>query len=78
MTTTNSTITPEALDQLLANYRKPEGLTGEDRLFKQLKRALIERALGAELTGHLGYEKADPAGRGIGYWPKHCPGEFDF
>jgi hypothetical protein len=32
-------------------------LTGEDGLFKQLKKALIERALGAELTEHLGYEK---------------------
>jgi len=64
--TTDSTITPELLDQLLANYRKPEDLTGADGLFKQLKKALIERALGAELTEHLGYEKGDPAGRGSG------------
>ena len=26
----------------------------------------MERALGAELTHHLGYEKGDPAGRGSG------------
>src|ERR1044071_6150250 len=64
--TTNTTITPELLDQLLANYKKPEDLTGEDGLFKQLKKALIERALGAELTEHLGYEQGDPAGRGSG------------
>src|SRR6202048_449740 len=64
--TNNSTITPELLDQLLANYEKPEDLTGEDGLFKQLKKALIERALGAELSEHLGYEKGDPAGRGSG------------
>src|ERR1700741_3826098 len=64
--TTNTTITPELLDQLLANYEKPEDLTGDDGLFKQLKKALIERALGAELTEHLGYEKGDPAGRGKG------------
>src|SRR6478609_10174903 len=64
--TTNSTITPELLDQLLANYEKPEDLTGDDGLFKQLKKALIERALGAELTEHLGYQKGDPAGRGSG------------
>src|SRR5262245_29260945 len=64
--TTTSTITPELLDQLLANYKKPEDLTGEGGLFKQLKKALIERALGAELTEHLGYEKGDPAGRGSG------------
>src|SRR6266566_5560817 len=61
-----SSITPELLDQLLANYEKPEELTGDDGLFKRLKRALIERALGAELTEHLGYEKGDPAGRGSG------------
>jgi putative transposase len=36
------------------------------RLFKQLKKALLERALGAELTHHLGYEKGDAAGRGTG------------
>jgi len=63
---TNFTITPELLDQLLANYEKPEDLTGDDGLFKQLKKALIERALGAELSAHLGYEKGDPAGRGSG------------
>jgi len=64
--TTRTAIPAELLDQLLANYTKPEDLTGEDGLFKQLKKALIERALGAELTEHLGYEKGDPAGRGSG------------
>src|SRR3974377_536872 len=64
--TTNSTITPELLDQLLANYAKPEDLLGEEGLFKQVKKALIERALGAELTEHLGSEKGGPAARGSG------------
>jgi hypothetical protein len=32
--TTNTTITPELLDQLLANYEKPEDLTGDGGLFK--------------------------------------------
>ena len=59
--TTKTAITPELLDRLLANYSKPEDLTGEDGLFKQLKKAPIERALGAELSEHLGYEKGDPA-----------------
>jgi len=62
----DSAIAPELLDQLLVNYSKPEDLLGEEGLFKQLKKALIERALGAELTEHLGYEKGDPAGRGSG------------
>lgn len=58
---------PEILDQLLAGGSlKPEDLTGEDGLFRRLKKALLERALGAELTHHLGYEKGDPAGRGTG------------
>src|SRR5436309_8240141 len=64
--TTDTTITAELLDQLLANYEKPEDLTGAEGLFKRLKKALIERALGAELSDHLGYEKGDPAGRGSG------------
>ena len=64
--TTKTAIPAELLDQLLANYSKPEDLTGDDGLFKQLKKALIERALNAELTEHLGYEKGDPAGRGSG------------
>jgi hypothetical protein len=62
----DTTIAPELLDQLLANYAKPEDLLGEEGLFKQLKKALIERAPGAELTEHPGYEKGDPAGRGSG------------
>ena len=41
-------------------------MLGEEGLFKELKRRLLERALGAELTEHLGYEKGDPAGRGSG------------
>jgi hypothetical protein len=32
------------------HYTKPEGLTGEDRLASSLKKALIERAIGAEMT----------------------------
>ncbi len=63
---TKTSIAPELLDQLLTHNSKPEDLIGEDGLFKQLKKALIERALGAELSTHLGYEKGDPAGRGTG------------
>jgi putative transposase len=58
---TDSTIAPELMDRLLDNYTKPEG---QDGIFKQLKKALIERVLGAELTEY--FEKGDPAGRGSG------------
>lgn len=57
---------PEILDQLLTGGLKPEDLTAEGGLFRRLKKALLERALGAEMTHHLGYEKGDPAGRGTG------------
>jgi putative transposase len=39
-------------------------LTGEGGFLPELVKAVLERALAAELTGHLGYEKGDPAGRG--------------
>jgi hypothetical protein len=35
-------------------------------LLKQLTKALVEWAMTAELTHHLGYEKHDPSGRGSG------------
>ena len=41
-------------------------LTGPDGLLKQLTKTVIETALNEEITGHLGYEKNDPAGRGHG------------
>lgn len=54
------------IDQLLANYKKPEDIIGEDGLLKQLTKAILERALHAELNEHLGYEKHDPAGHNSG------------
>ncbi|MFL6142185.1 MAG: IS256 family transposase [Labedaea sp.] len=39
-------------------------LTGAGGLLPELVKAVLERGLQAELTGHLGYEKGDPAGRG--------------
>ncbi len=40
-------------------------MLGEDRVFQELKNRLLERALGAELTHHLGYEKGGRSGRQI-------------
>lgn len=59
-------IKPEVLDELLAGVSSPEDLTGDGGLFKELKKALMERVLGAELTHHLGYEKGDVSGRRTG------------
>jgi putative transposase len=55
-------IKKEVLDELIKDYKKPEDLIGETGLLKQLTKALLERAMGAELTQHLGYEKHDPTG----------------
>jgi putative transposase len=59
-------IKKEVLDELIKDYKKPEDLIGETGLLKQLTKALLERALGAELTQHLGYEKHDPGGYNSG------------
>jgi len=59
-------IRDEVIEELLQGYSAPQDLLGEEGLFKQLKKKLLERALGAELSEHLGYEKGDPAGRGSG------------
>jgi putative transposase len=60
------TIDPKLVDQLLAGYKTPEDMIGENGLLKQLTKALLERALNAELTEHVGYEKHDPAGYNSG------------
>jgi transposase-like protein len=54
-------------DELLGRAQA-EGveLLGPDGLLSQVTKAVLERALGEELTHHLGYEKHDPAGRGSG------------
>jgi putative transposase len=74
-------IKKEVLDELIKDYKKPEDLIGETGLLKQLTKALLERALGVELTQHLGYEKHDPAGYHSGNSrngasPKTVSGEF--
>jgi putative transposase len=56
-------IKQEIFDELLSDYKHPEDLLGDGGLFKQLKKALLERALNAELSDHLGYEKGDPKAR---------------
>ena len=74
-------ITDEVLNELLKDYQKPEDLLGQDGLFKQLQKRLLEKAMGAELTDHLGSAKHEAAGRnsgnsGNGSSPKTLKGEF--
>src|SRR3954470_12692042 len=60
------TIDNELIDELLRDYKKPEDLIGENGLLKQLTKRLLERAMSAELTEHVGYEKHDPVGNNSG------------
>ena len=71
----------ELVDRLLGEYRKPEDLIGENGLLKQLTKALVERALAAEIPTHLGYEKHSPESHHSGNTPnrvspKQLKGEF--
>jgi putative transposase len=56
----------DLIDKLLADYKKPEDIIGENGLLKQLTKALLERAMQAEITDHLGYAKHDQAGNNSG------------
>src|SRR5215208_2067840 len=60
------TIDNELIDNLLKDYKKPEDIIGENGLLKQLTKQLLERAMAAELTDHVGYEKHDAAGHKSG------------
>src|SRR5690242_1418271 len=55
-------------DEELLGKAQAEGveLPGPDGLLSQVTKAVLERALAEEMTGHLGYAKHDPAGRGSG------------
>jgi putative transposase len=59
-------IDTKLIDTLLTGYKKPEDIIGKNGLLKQLTKALLERAMNAELTEHVGYEKHDPAGNNSG------------
>src|SRR5579863_2840610 len=56
----------ELLEELLKRAGKPEDLLGPNGLLQQLKGALVQRMLEAEMTEHLGYEPHDAKGRGSG------------
>ena len=55
-------IKDQLLDELLKDYKSPEDLLGEGGLLKELTKRLVERALEAEMTTHLGYEKYEKTG----------------
>ena len=60
------TIDNELIDNLLKDYKKPADLIGENGLLKQLTKQLLERAMAAEMTEHVGYDKNDSIGNNSG------------
>jgi putative transposase len=64
--TKDKSIENELIDNLLKNYKKPEDLIGENGLLKQLTKQLLERAMAAEMTEHVGYDKHDALGNNSG------------
>ncbi|MDX8386605.1 MAG: IS256 family transposase [Gallionella sp.] len=66
MTAAKKAPSPDLIDQLLAGYQKPEDLIGEHGLLKQLTKAVIERALQAEMAAHLGHSKHELVANPVG------------
>lgn len=68
------------IDELLKECRDPKQILGKEGLLKQLTKRLVELALQAELTDHLGYEPNAAEGRGVensrnGYGQKTLQGD---
>ncbi len=57
---------PETLDALVKDAYANGGALGAQELLNEMTKAVLERALDAEMTHHLGYDKGDPAGNGSG------------
>lgn len=89
MTSKKHEVPQELLAQLLADYKKPEDLIGENGLLKQLTKLLVEKALDAELTEHLDHARheavANPRGNTRngkskktlkGDFGENCPSRF--
>src|SRR3954452_17042971 len=68
-------LSDQVIDELLAGARTEEEIVGPGGLLADLTRPLVERAMSAELTEHLGYERHQepPGGAGNtrnGWMPK--------
>ena len=75
------TMKVEMIDELIKDCKTQEDIFGENGLVKQFVKTVVERALQAELTTHLGYEKHEVKGKNSGNsrngsTPKTVKGEF--
>lgn len=76
-----SKMNKQLVDQLIKDCKTPEDFFGENGLIKSFVKTVMESALNAELTSHLGYEKHDIKGYNTGNsrngtTPKTLKGEF--
>ncbi len=55
-------IPDELIDALLAGYKTPNDMFGKLGIIEQLTKRMMERALQAEMTYHLGHGKNQPVG----------------
>ena len=66
MTAAKKAASPDLIDQLLAGCQSPEDPNGVHGLLKQLTKAVVERALQAEMSAHLGHDKHEPVANAVG------------
>src|SRR5690349_21389846 len=59
-------LSDEVIDQLLAGARTEDEIVGPGGVLARLTKRLVERALQAELTEHLGYEPHQEPPGGVG------------
>ncbi|MBB5022647.1 transposase-like protein [Desulfurispira natronophila] len=59
-------INDELIVERLSNYKSPEDLVEESGLLKELTKRLVERAMQAEMTYHLGYAKHEKGSKKTG------------
>src|SRR5215471_8344460 len=59
-------LSDEVIDELLAGARTEEEIVGPGGVLAQLTKRLVERAMSAELTEHLGYEPHQEPPGGVG------------
>lgn len=61
-----SKLNKHLVDELIKDCKTPEDFFGENDLIKSFVKSIMESALNAELTTHLGYEKHDTLGHNTG------------
>ena len=79
MNTSQKAASSDLIDQLISDYQKPEDLIGEHGLLKHLTKAIVERALQAEMNAHLDHSKTlkGEFGEMPIDIPRDCHGSFE-